>query len=127
MQYHSYFFKKNKKRSQASDFLNKMEKNIYKKTIEEMKLLSQHGINTKEVSIKKFQNGIWKIRVKNPSNNVRLFFYIIENNIYYLYGFYKSTQKTPEGKKITINNLKVDLLNSLKKNDYQDYLEEIFW
>lgn len=127
MKYSSYFFKKNKKKAQALEFLNNLDRNVYKKIIQEMKLLEEYGIDTNHVSIKKFQNDIWKIRVKNPSNNIRLFFYIIKSNIYYLYAFNKNTQKTPEGKKITINNLKIDLINSLKKNNYQEFLQKIYW
>lgn len=123
--YKSFWYLKNKKRNLAWDFVSNMSKNILDKTIEQMKLLEIYGIDTQRVSVKKFQNGIWKIRTKDSSNNVRLFFYMIENNIYYIYGFYKSTQKTPEGKKITINNLKQDLLNDLQKKDYKDYLIEI--
>ena len=99
MEYKSYFFKKNTIKSQPKDFLEGMEKNIYKKTINEMMLLQKYGIDTNYVSIKKFQNNIWKIRVKNPSNNVRLFFYVIDNNIYYIYGFYKKLKKHQRVKK----------------------------
>lgn len=123
--YTSFFFLKNKTKNQVLEFLEDMNINIFKKTVNEMKLLAQYGIDTDNVSIKKFQNGIWKIRTKDPSNNVRLFFYIIDNKIYYLYGFMKKTQKTPEGKKITINNLKIDLLNVLKLKNHDDYFNEI--
>ena len=121
----SYFFIKNKSRNLVNDFLKSMNKYIYKKTINQMKLLEIYGINTNCVSIKKFQNDIWKIRAKDASNNVRVYFYMIENKIYYLYAFYKSTQKTPENKKIVINNLKKELLISLKKRDFELYLEKI--
>ena len=102
-----------------------MDKNIFQKTIIEMKNVEQYGIDTKKCSIKKFQNGIWKIRTKDHSNNVRLFFYIIDSNIYYLYGFMKKTQKNPEGKKVTINNLKIDLLETLKLKNNEVYFQEI--
>ncbi len=123
----SYFYLKNKNRNLALDFLKEMNKNILNKTIEQMKLLELYGIDTKKVSVKKFQNDIWKIRTKDSSNNVRFFFYIIENKIIYIYGFFKSTQKTPEGKKITINNLKTELVNLSKQNDFESYLEKIDW
>ena len=126
MQYTSYFFVKNKQRNLAKDFLIKMSPNIYSKTIEQMKLLEKYGLDTSRVSIKKFQNGIWKIRTKDASNNVRLFFYIIDNHIYYLFGFYKSTQKTPEGMKIKINNLKNDLIKTINEvQPNNEYFEKI--
>ena len=57
-QYNSYFFIKNKSRNLAREFLKTMDKHIFKKTVDQMKLLDIHGINTSLVSIKKFQNGI---------------------------------------------------------------------
>ena len=123
--YNSYYFINNGSKNQVYEFLSKMNRRILEKTIFQMKQLEIYGINTEMCNIKKFQNGIWKIRTKDPSNNVRLFFYIIDNNIYYLYGFYKKTQKTPEGKKITINNLKIKLLDVLKNNNVNKYIKSI--
>lgn len=125
MNYKSYFFIKNKNKNQVLDFLLSMDKNIFQKTILEMKNVEKYGIDTKNCSIKKFQNGIWKIRTKDHSNNVRLFFYIIDSKIYYLYGFMKKTQKNPEGKKVTINNLKIDLSETLKLRNNESYFQEI--
>lgn len=116
---------KNKNKNHVLDFLLSMDKNIFIKTINEMKKIENNGINTKECSIKKFQNSIWKIKVKDHSNNVRLFFFIEDRSIYYLYGFMKKTQKTPEGKKIKINNLKISLIESLKNNSANLYNVDI--
>lgn len=123
--FNAFYFYKNDQHNQVYDFLKSMNFNILTKTIQQMKLLEQYGIEPGYVSIKKFQNGIWKIRTKDVSNNVRLFFYIIDNNIYYLYGFMKKTQKTPEGKKITINNLKILLLNAIKQNRLSEHIKPI--
>ncbi len=125
MSYESYFFIKNKNKNQVLDFLISMDKNIFYRTITEMKNLEKFGIDTKNCSIKKFQNSIWKIRTKDHSNNVRLFFYIVDTNIYYLYGFMKKTQKNPEGKKVKINNLKIDLIEVLKIDNNDLYFKKI--
>ena len=80
--YSSYFFIKNKKKNLAKEYLDNLDTKIWLKTINQMKLLEIYGIDTDKVSIKKFQNNIWKIRTKDAFNNVRLFFYIIDNSIY---------------------------------------------
>lgn len=125
--YSSYFFIKNKKKNLAKEYLDSLDSKIWLKTVNQMKLLESFGINLDKVSIKKFQNNIWKIKTKDVFNNVRLFFFIIDNSIYYLYGFNKTTQKTPEGKKIIINNLKDKLLLAHSSSDFSDYLLKIDW
>ena len=125
--YSSYFFIKNKKKNLAKEYLDNLDTKIWLKTINQMKLLEIYGIDTDKVSIKKFQNNIWKIRTKDAFNNVRLFFYIIDNSIYYLYGFNKTTQKTPEGKKVIINNLKSKLLSVHKNSNFNNYILKINW
>ncbi len=125
--YSSYFFIKNKKKNLAKEYLDSLDSKIWLKTINQMKLLESFGINLDKVSIKKFQNNIWKIKTKDAFNNVRLFFFIIDDSIYYLYGFNKTTQKTPEGKKIIINNLKDKLVLAHSSSDFSDYLLKIDW
>ena len=125
--YSSYFFIKNKKKNLAYEYLNSLDKKILSKIIHQMKLLEIYGIDTEKISIKKFQNNIWKIKIKDAFNSVRLFFYIIDHSIYYLYGFNKTTQKTPNGKKIIINNLKNKLLIVHKESDFSKYLLKIDW
>ncbi len=125
--YSSYFFIKNKKKNLAKEYLDSLDSKIWLKTINQMKLLESFGINLDKVSIKKFQNNIWKIKTKDAFNNVRLFFFIIDDSIYYLYGFNKTTQKTPEGKKIIINNLKNKLVLAHSSSDFSDYLLKIDW
>ncbi len=125
--YSSYFFIKNKKKNLAKEYLDSLDSKIWLKTVNQMKLLESFGINLDKVSIKKFQNNIWKIKTKDAFNNVRLFFFIIDDSIYYLYGFNKTTQKTPEGKKIIINNLKDKLVLAHSGSDFSDYLLKIDW
>lgn len=125
--YSSYFFIKNKKKNLAKEYLDSLDSKIWLKTVNQMKLLESFGINLDKVSIKKFQNNIWKIKTKDAFNNVRLFFFIIDHSIYYLYGFNKTTQKTPEGKKIIINNLKDKLVLAHSNSDFSDYLLKIDW
>jgi len=69
-----FFYLHNQKKNNAKDFLFSMEKNIYQKTIEQIELLLKFGIDPTKVNIKKFQNGISKIRTKDSSNNVHFFF-----------------------------------------------------
>lgn len=125
--YSSYYFIKNKKKNLAKEYLDSLDEKILTKVINQMKLLEIYGIDLDQVNIKKFQNNIWKIKAKNAFNNVRLFFYIIDQSIYYLYGFNKTTQKTPEGKKIIINNLKEKLLLIHKEANASDYFLKINW
>lgn len=77
-----FFYLHNQKKNNAKDFFIFNGKNIYQKTIEQMKLLLKFGIDSTKVNIKKFQNGIWKIRTKDSSNNVCFFFYEIEKNFF---------------------------------------------
>ena len=51
-----------------------------------------------------------------------VYFILINNVIYYLYGYNKKTQKTADGVKIRINNLKIELLEQIKKQE--NYLSQ---
>ncbi len=122
--YFSIFFQKSaSKKSQVQYYLNNEIPNSTKnRIIEQMKLIEIYGIKPGYVKIKKFQNGMFKIRLNDGDNNCRVYFIIIDNVIYYLYGYNKKTQKTAEGIKTKINNLKIELLNQIKNNDY--YLKQ---
>lgn len=120
--YKTIFFKKTiTKKCLVLDYLqNDIPKSTMLKIIEQMKLLEIYGIKPGYVKIKKFQNEMFKIRLNDGNNNCRVYFILINDVIYYLFGYNKKTQKTAEGIKIKINNLKVELLNQIQK--HEDYL-----
>ncbi len=120
--YKTIFFKKTiTKKCLVLDYLqNDIPKSTMLKIIEQMKLLEIYGIKPGYVKIKKFQNEMFKIRLNDGNNNCRVYFILINGVIYYLFGYNKKTQKTAEGIKIKINNLKVELLNQIQK--HEDYL-----
>lgn len=120
--YKTIFFKKTTtKKCLVLDYLqNDIPKSTMLKIIEQMKLLEIYGIKPGYVKIKKFQNEMFKIRLNDGNNNCRVYFILIDGVIYYLFGYNKKTQKTAEGIKIKINNLKVELLNQIQK--CEDYL-----
>lgn len=120
--YKTIFFKKTiTKKCLVLDYLqNDIPKSTMLKIIEQMKLLEIYGIKPGYVKIKKFQNEMFKIRLNDGNNNCRVYFILIDGVIYYLFGYNKKTQKTAEGIKIKINNLKVELLNQIQK--HEDYL-----
>lgn len=120
--YKTIFFKKTiTKKCLVLEYLqNDIPKSTMLKIIEQMKLLEIYGIKPGYVKIKKFQNEMFKIRLNDGNNNCRVYFILIDGVIYYLFGYNKKTQKTAEGIKIKINNLKVELLNQIQK--HEDYL-----
>ncbi|MBU3831049.1 MAG: type II toxin-antitoxin system RelE/ParE family toxin [Candidatus Ureaplasma intestinipullorum] len=120
--YKTIFFKKTiTKKCLVLDYLqNDIPKSTMLKIIEQMKLLEIYGIKPGYVKIKKFQNEMFKIRLNDGNNNCRVYFILIDGVIYYLFGYNKKTQKTAEGIKVKINNLKVELLNQIQK--HEDYL-----
>lgn len=131
--YKTIFFKKTiTKKCLVLDYLqNDIPKSTMLKIIEQMKLLEIYGIKPGYVKIKKFQNEMFKIRLNDGNNNCRVYFILIDGVIYYLFGYNKKTQKTAEGIKIKINNLKVELLNQIQKNedylfDYIDLNKKVF-
>lgn len=114
--YFTIFFKKtDSQKSQVLNYLtNEIPITTANRIFEQMKLLEVYGIKPGYVKIKKFQNDMFKIRLNDGNNNCRVYFIIIDNVIYYLYGYNKKTQKTAIGIKIKINNLKIELLEQLK-------------
>lgn len=114
--YFTIFFKKtDSQKSQVLNYLtNEIPITTANRIFEQMKLLEVYGIKPGYVKIKKFQNDMFKIRLNDGNNNCRVYFIIIDNVIYYLYGYNKKTQKTANGIKIKINNLKIELLEQLK-------------
>lgn len=120
--YKTIFFKKTiTKKCLVLEYLqNDIPKSTMLKIIEQMKLLEIYGIKPGYVKIKKFQNEMFKIRLNDGNNNCRVYFILIDGVIYYLFGYNKKTQKTAEGIKVKINNLKVELLNQIQK--HEDYL-----
>lgn len=131
--YKTIFFKKTiTKKCLVLDYLqNDIPKSTMLKIIEQMKLLEIYGIKPGYVKIKKFQNEMFKIRLNDGNNNCRVYFILIDGVIYYLFGYNKKTQKTAEGIKIKINNLKVELLNQIQKRedyllDYIDLNKKVF-
>lgn len=131
--YKTIFFKKSiTKKCLVLDYLqNDIPKSTMLKIIEQMKLLEIYGIKPGYVKIKKFQNEMFKIRLNDGNNNCRVYFILINDVIYYLFGYNKKTQKTAEGIKIKINNLKVELLNQIQKHegylfDYIDLNKKVF-
>ena len=131
--YKTIFFKKTiTKKCLVLDYLqNDIPKSTMLKIIEQMKLLEIYGIKPGYVKIKKFQNEMFKIRLNDGNNNCRVYFILIDGVIYYLFGYNKKKKKTAEGIKIKINNLKVELLNQIQKNedylfDYIDLNKKVF-
>ncbi len=131
--YKTIFFKKTiTKKCLVLEYLqNDIPKSTMLKIIEQMKLLEIYGIKPGYVKIKKFQNEMFKIRLNDGNNNCRVYFILIDGVIYYLFGYNKKTQKTAEGIKIKINNLKVELLNQIQKRedyllDYIDLNKKVF-
>lgn len=131
--YKTIFFQKSTtKKCLVLDYLkNDIPKSTFLKIIEQMKLLEIYGIKPGYVKIKKFQNDMFKIRLNDGNNNCRVYFILINDVIYYLFGYNKKTQKTAEGIKVKINNLKVELLNQIQKHesyliDYIDLNKKVF-
>lgn len=110
------FFKKtDKNKSQVMEYLqNEIPDSTRLRIFEQMKLIEKYGIKPGYVKIKKFQNDMFKIRLNDGNNNCRVYFILIDRTIYYLYGYNKKTQKTANGIKIKINNLKIELLERIK-------------
>ncbi len=123
-QFSSIFFQKTgSHKSQICQYLNnEIPFSTKVRLIEQMKLLEIYGIKPGYVKIKKFQNDMFKIRLNDGNNNCRVYFILINNVIYYLYGYNKKTQKTADGVKIRINNLKIELLEQIKKQE--NYLSQ---
>ncbi len=95
------------------------------KILREMELLLQYGMNFTQVHIKRFKDGIYKLRVNQGNDTARVFFIIIDNTIFILQAFIKTTQKTPEGEKIRIPNYKNDVLELVK--DLQKNHDRFIW
>ncbi len=103
------------------------------KILREMDLLLKYGMNFDQVHIKRFKDGVYKLRVNQGNDTARVFFVIVYNIIFILQAFIKVTQKTPEGEKIKIPRYKNEVLvlaQDLTKNknhflwDYEKYQKE---
>lgn len=117
----SIFFKKTtSNKCYILEYLdNNIPKSTRKKIIDQMHLLEEHGLKYGYVKIKGFLDDMHKIRLNDGNNNCRVYFYIFNNVVYYLYAYNKKTQKTAENIKIKIKNIKIELLEQIKsKKEY---------
>ena len=111
-----FFLKNNSNKSYINEYFNLIPNATIIRILQQMKLIEHYGIKPGYVKIKKFQNDMFKIRLNDGNNNCRVYFIMINNVIYYLFGYNKKTQKTDSGIKIKINNIKIELLEQLKQN-----------
>lgn len=105
-------------------FWNSIGDKMKEKILREMDLLLKYGMNFDQVHIKRFKDGVYKLRVNQSNDTARVFFIIIDNIIYILQAFIKVTQKTPEGEKIKIPRYKrevIELAKDIKKNKNRFY------
>lgn len=81
------------------EFLNSLPKKDQAKILRDIDLLQEFGFSLGMPYIKKMQDsdGLWELRIKQSSNNYRVFYFSIKDNkIVLLHGFKKKTQKTPK-------------------------------
>lgn len=96
------------------DFFKKIPKKDVAKILRDIDLLEEFGLSLGMPYIKKMTGtkDIWELRVKQASNNYRIFYFTMKSNqIILLNAFQKKTSKTPSNEL----NKAIDYMN--------DYLE----
>jgi phage-related protein len=81
------------------DFLKTLPNKDQVKILREIDLLEQYGFSLGMPYIKKMKDsdGLWELRIKQSSNNYRVFYFsFTDNKFVLLHGFKKKTQKTPK-------------------------------
>ena len=81
------------------DFLLSLPKKDQAKILREIDLLEEFGLSLGMPHIKKMtgSDNLWELRVKQSSNNYRVFYFTLaEKKIVLLHGIKKKTQKTPK-------------------------------
>jgi phage-related protein len=80
------------------DFLKQLNPKDQAKILREIDLLTEFGFSLGMPHIKKMSGtkDLWELRIKQSSNNFRIFYFYYKNNKFILlHGFLKKSQKTP--------------------------------
>jgi phage-related protein len=76
-------------------FIKKLEKKTQAKIVRGINLLEQYGTDVGMPHVKRITHDLYELRIRGQQE-VRLFFGIKHNAIFFLHGFIKKAQKTPE-------------------------------
>lgn len=81
------------------DFINVQNFKDQAKILREIDMLSQFGFSLGMPHIKKMEgtDNLWELRIKQSTNNFRIFYFSFKNNkLVLLHGIRKTTPKTPK-------------------------------
>ena len=99
----------------VEEFISSQPKETKAKIFRMLETLEMHGNNLREPYSKLLNDGIFELRIRQKSANVRiLYFFIIERKIILTNAFLKKTQKTP---KMEILKAKEYRLDYIKRGD----------
>lgn len=110
--YEVIYYNKDDK-SPIVDFLIKLPKKDQAKILREIDLLEQFGISLGMPHVKKMAgtDDLWELRVKQGSNNYRVFYFTMkQRRLVLLHAFQKKTQKTPNKEIKIAENRKSEFL-----------------
>ncbi len=94
------FYQRENGKVPVHDFLLSLNPKLRAKAFSDIELLKKHGCELKEPYVKpikgKRMKGLYELRIKFSTDNVRIFYFTFQNNKYILlHGFLKRTMKTP--------------------------------
>ena len=101
MNWNIVFYRKENGDTPAFDFIKSLPEKLMAKTFSEIELLEKFGTHLKEPYVKSIQgkryDGLWELRVKFSSDNVRIFYFTFHANTFVLLnGFLKKSNTTPK-------------------------------
>ena len=101
MNWNIEFYRKENGDTPAFDFIKSLPEKLMAKTFSEIELLEKFGTQLREPYVKAIQgkryDGLWELRVKFSSDNVRIFYFTFRANTFVLLnGFLKKSNATPK-------------------------------
>jgi len=91
------------------EFIDSQDKKMRAKAFEMIDLLKEYGPALRGPFSKPLINGLFELRVKQGSNNIRiLYFFIIGDTAVLTNGFIKETQKTPRAEILLAKKYRAD-------------------
>lgn len=98
-------------------FIMSQPQNVRVSLLRHVELLNRHGIDLGMPYVKFIENKIYELRIKESSNNYRLFYFAhIDKKFVVVHGIIKKTQKTPrEDIELSIKRMN-DFIRVNKKN-----------
>ncbi|MDX9872523.1 MAG: type II toxin-antitoxin system RelE/ParE family toxin [Clostridia bacterium] len=92
-----YYTENNK--NPVAEFLSQLSSKEQAKILREIDLLQEYGLFLGPPHIKKLEgryNRLWELRIKQSTNDFRIFYFVFnQGRFVLLYGFRKTTNKTP--------------------------------